>query len=190
MTKKEMLVLQGTDPLCLTGAQLSCLTGAELSCLTGAQLSCLTREQLSCLTREQLSCLTRAQLSWLTDAQLSWLTGEQLSCLTGAQLSCLTRAQEAVPILKNPYSALLKAIKAEGCSLNMKTWHTCETTHCLGGWVVVLAKAQALEKTFETEGAARLILRKSRPEAPLPNFYAKDDAAMEFIEARAAEEKE
>ena len=141
------------------------------------------------MTKQELLVLQGTDPCYLTGDQLSGLTRDQLSGLTRDQLSGLTGDQKGVPVLKNPYTAVRDAIKKEGCALNMKTWHTCETTHCLGGWIVTLAKATALEKTFDTEGAARLILRNSRPEAPLPNFYASDDAAMAFIEARAAEEK-
>jgi hypothetical protein len=72
----------------------------------------------------------------------------------------------------------------------MSTWHSCKTTHCIAGWTVhVAGKAgYGLERITDTATAAAAILRKSRPSAPLPNFYATDEAAMAFIEARAAEE--
>ena len=65
----------------------------------------------------------------------------------------------------------------------------------LGGWTVHKAgpAGYALEKACGADGtpvAAALILLKSRPDAPLPNFYATNDQAMAFIKARAAEEKE
>lgn len=83
---------------------------------------------------------------------------------------------------------ILAAVKQGEC-LNMRSWHTCETTHCIGGWTTTLApKGKEFESKFSLPLAAELILRVSRPDAPLPNFTANDEAAMAFIEARAAEE--
>jgi len=47
----------------------------------------------------------------------------------------------------------------------MDTWHTCEKTHCRGGWVVTLAGAEgrALEAFYNTELAAMLIYDASAP---------------------------
>ena len=92
-----------------------------------------------------------------------------------------------VPLLKTPYTKILESVLRGG--LEMGTWHTCETTHCVGGWTVFLTPGgKELEKKFDTRLAAELILRASRPDAPLPNFTASNEAAMAFIEARAAEE--
>ena len=72
----------------------------------------------------------------------------------------------------------------------MKTWHTCETTHCVGGWTVKLTPGgKELERKYHTRLAAELILSASRPDAPLPNFTASNEAAMAFIQARAKEEQ-
>ena len=115
-----------------------------------------------------------------------YVTGEQLSCL-----SCLTRAQlnfQKAPVLRNPYTAILEKITGDG-KLEMERWHTCETTHCLGGWTVCLTPGgRELEQRFDTATAARIILIASRPDAPLPNFRASNQAAMAFIKARSAEE--
>jgi hypothetical protein len=72
----------------------------------------------------------------------------------------------------------------------MRRWHTCETTHCVGGWVVTLAgKAGAeLEMLFGMPQAPALILRASG--APLPSWYATDDQAMAWIRHQAAREVE
>ena len=114
-------------------------------------------------------------------------TGDQLSWLTRDQLEII--GLKNVPSLEMPYTKILAAVKSG--NLEMKTWHTCETTHCVGGWTVVLTKGgRELEQKYDTRLAAELILRKSRPDAPLPNFTASNEAAMAFIEARAAEEKQ
>ena len=94
------------------------------------------------------------------------------------------------PTLPHPYTQVLAAIRAEGCSLRMNSWHQCDTTHCLGGWVTALCgeAGAKLESKVGMPAAPRLILAKSRPGVPLPNFYASNEAAMVFIETRAAEE--
>ena len=45
----------------------------------------------------------------------------------------------------------------------MDDWHTCNTTHCRGGWVVHLAgeAGYALERYHNTLLAAQLIYRES-----------------------------
>ena len=137
------------------------------------------------VTGEQLSGLTGEQLSWLTGAQLSWLSKWTNSYIQAAHNN------EEVPVLDKPYTKILAAITSQGCALKMSTWHSCKTTHCIGGWTVHLAGKDGYEaekKYGGTPQAASLILLKSRPAAPLPNFYASDAAAMAFIEARAAEE--
>ncbi len=47
----------------------------------------------------------------------------------------------------------------------MDTWHTCEKTHCRGGWVVTLAgpAGKELESFYNTELAAMLIYDASAP---------------------------
>ena len=194
-SKRELLEIEGTDLRYVTRSQLSRLTSEHLSRLTSEQLSRLTSEQLSWLTSEQLSWLTSEQLSWLTSEQLSRLTSEQLSRLTSEQLSGLTSEQleivklNNIPVLENPYTKLLEAIKSGG--LEMRSWHSCETVHCVGGWTVQLTNGgKELEAKYGTRLAAELILRASRPDAPLPNFTASNEAAMVFIEVRASEENE
>ena len=108
-------------------------------------------------------------------------------------LSRIKRIQsviESAPTLEKPYTQILAAVNRDGCNLNMKTWHTCETTHCTAGWTVHLAgkEGYATEAALSTQAAADLILRKSRPGTPRPNFFASNEAAMAFIEARAREE--
>ena len=108
-----------------------------------------------------------------------------------ATLARLKATLEMVPVIDKPYTAILASIEQPGCSIEMGNWHTCETTHCVGGWTVHKAgkAGYALEKRLgDTAAAAACILRKSRPDAPLPNFYASNKAALAFIRARAKEE--
>ena len=135
---------------------------------------------------------------WLSSEQIGGLSSEQIGWLSRSQIGGLSREQKSaieafknVPILKNPYTSILAAIQRGG-KIEMSTWHSCETTHCLGGWTVTLAPGgiEFEKRLNNTAIAAEEILRASRPDAPLPYFYASNEAAMAFIEARAAEEKE
>ena len=112
---------------------------------------------------------------------------------SGDALGRLHEIHAGVPKIDKPYSALKAEFDSGRLKLNMGQWHTCKTTHCIGGSVVHYAGKAGydLEKKVggDTAAAAALILRKSRPDAPLPNFYASNEAALAFIEARAAEEE-
>jgi hypothetical protein len=73
----------------------------------------------------------------------------------------------------------------------MDNWHTCDTTHCRGGWVVTLAgeAGKKLEKATTTEFAAMQIYKASSPIRVSPvRFYEKDDVAMADIVRCAREE--
>ena len=155
----------------------------------------LTEEELLILEGTDLSELDAANCSGATlDRMAANCSGATLARMaancSGATLDRIREIRDAIPTIDRPYKTILEAINAEGCSLEMGSWHQCKTTHCLGGWTVTLAgqAGSELEERFDTEVAARAILRKSRPDAPLPNFYASNAAAMAFIKARAAEE--
>ena len=114
------------------------------------------------------------------------LSSYQIGGMSRDQMAAIDSAKN-VPILEKPYTKILEAINVGG--LEMETWHTCKTTHCVGGWTVTLAPGgKEFEAKWQTANAARMILSASRPGAPLPNFTASNEAAMAFIEARAAEE--
>ena len=120
--------------------------------------------------------LTRADLTGanLTDANL---TG---AVLTGAKLP------SAVPVVPNIDAAILAAIE-NGGALDMNFWHTCETTHCMAGWAVVLAgpAGKKLEQRFGSASAGALIFAASRPNLPIPDFYATNEAAMTTMKIAA-----
>ena len=70
---------------------------------------------------------------------------------------------------------------AEGHTLNMGDWHTCDTTHCRAGWVVFLAGAEgkALEESTSTLFAAMQIYKKSSPiRVSNPKFFDTNEVAM------------
>ena len=93
-----------------------------------------------------------------------------------------------IPIIPNIDAAILAAIEADG-HLRMSYWHTCETTHCRGGWAILCAgeAGKRLEDKFGSAVAAALIYHVSRPGKRIPDFYASNAEAMADIKACAAE---
>ncbi len=71
--------------------------------------------------------------------------------------------------------------------MKMRDWHTCGTAHCRAGWAITLAgeAGKALEDRVGPATAGTLIYAKSRPDKPIPNFYANDEEAMADIVACA-----
>ncbi len=149
------------------------------------------------LTRADLrgANLTRADLRGadLTDADLTDadLRGADLrgADLTDADLrgANLTDAdlrganlRVTVPVIPNIDAAILEAVKGAGCSLDMGSWHTCETTHCRAGWAITLAGpvGKTLEEIWGPSVAGALIYNASRPGKPVPNFHASNEDAM------------
>ena len=198
MTKKIMTLMATSE---LTRDQLSWLTGDQLRGLTRDPLRGLTRDQLRGLTRDQLRGLTVDQLSWLTRDQLRGLTGDQLRGLTRDQLRGLTRDQK-IPKVKSLYSAMLADIQKSARLLDQKTFgpdngpaedNVCKTPMCIAGHTVSLAGTAGYDlcKRLGFAGAATLIHRMSRPDAPLPRYDSyPNEWALAYIEARAAEESQ
>ena len=94
-----------------------------------------------------------------------------------------------VPVVERLDAKILDAVSLPGNALNMSDWHTCETTHCRGGWAVHLAgeAGYALEAELgSAESAARAIYRASTGRAP--HFYATNEQALEDIMRCAAEQ--
>lgn len=62
-------------------------------------------------------------------------------------------------------------------ALNMKTWHTCNTVHCIAGWAVHLAGDEGYELVRimgNTQDAAMILLGPSAQRL----FYLKQDHAL------------
>jgi len=129
----------------------------------------------------------------LTGADLRYvdLTGANLAYaklayanLTGANLEGAN-----IPSIPNIDAAILRAID-EGGRLNMGDWHTCKTTHCRAGWAIHLAgeAGRELEKKLGPSAAGALIYAASRPNEPVPDFYATDEEALADIRAHAAKQ--
>ena len=84
------------------------------------------------------------------------------------------------PVIHDIHRKVYEAASQPG-ALDMGDWHTCETTHCRAGWVVLLAgdEGKALEDKIGTPAAAMLIYLASDPNLEkLPDFYCSNDAAL------------
>jgi hypothetical protein len=95
-----------------------------------------------------------------------------------------------VPIIKNLHQTILKAVEQPD-ALDMRDWHTCETTHCRAGWIVHLAgeKGKSLENSSSTLFAAMQIAKASSPIRISPvRFFETNEIAMADIKRCAAEE--
>jgi hypothetical protein len=89
------------------------------------------------------------------------------------------------------HTKMLAAIDAGG-TLDMSTWHTCETTHCRAGWAITLAgdAGRDLEDRCGSALAGAIISLSSCPWMDrVPDFYASDDDALADIKACAEREK-
>jgi hypothetical protein len=109
--------------------------------------------------------------------------------LDGASLDGASLVGFQIPVLENIDAKILAADETEGNSLNMREWHSCETTHCRAGWAIHLcgAAGYALEKKVGSSAAGALIYAVSRPGKPIPNFTSSHTDAMADMRACAAE---
>lgn len=98
----------------------------------------------------------------------------------------------AIPEIINIHTTVLNA--ASNCeALDMGDWHTCDTTHCRAGWVVVLAgeKGLKLEKQTSTLFAAMQIYKKSSEiKVFTRRFFESNEEAMVDMKRCAKEEME
>ena len=175
----QRAILSGAN---LNGANLSRanLNDANLSRanLSGAILSDAT---LSGANLNDAN-LSRANLSGaiLIDATLSGanLNGANLSraILRGAILSGAKGLPIAVDASERLGAAATAAL-AEPNALQMEAWHTCDTTHCLGGWAIHQAGplGAVLEGALGAPIAALLLLG---PEAQSHFWDSNEDARV------------
>lgn len=93
-----------------------------------------------------------------------------------------------IPIVKNIHGKVLAAVSFPD-AFKMCCWHSCNTTHCRGGWVISLAglDGKKLEEQTSSEFAAMAIYSKSSTIKVSPvRFYESNEAAMADIK-RCAE---
>jgi Pentapeptide repeats (8 copies) len=112
--------------------------------------------------------------------------------LRGADLrgAVLRDGLEGVPVIPSIHQAIFDAASKDD-ALDMRSWHTCDTTHCRAGWVVTLAGpgGRALEWAMGTPAAAALIYMASDPQLErVPDFYASNEAALDDMKRLAETE--
>ena len=156
MTQEELTKLLEAHKKWLTGEE-----GGRRAKLDGANL---TRANLdgANLTRANLTRanLTRANL----DGANLWVAS-----LTRANLK-ETLGLPAIDVVEGLREKIHAAATAPNCSVNMESWHTCETTHCIAGWVTALhPQGKLLESIYYCPAAAALILNACGES--IPNFY-------------------
>jgi hypothetical protein len=93
-----------------------------------------------------------------------------------------------VPVVERLDSRILGLVESGEGKLDMRAWHTCETTHCRAGWAVTLAgeAGKKLEDEVGSYRAGSMIYRASTGRSP--HFFATDEAALEDIRVCAAQE--
>lgn len=88
-----------------------------------------------------------------------------------------------LPVLVDVHQKVLEAASHTG-ALNMGKWHSCETTHCRAGWVVVLAgeMARRMEEICGTRIVARVIYaRSSEIRVPDWTFFETEKVALKHM---------
>ena len=75
---------------------------------------------------------------------------------------------------------IAKAITLPQNSLEMASWHTCKTSHCIAGWACVLNETAAkLEKQHGTLVAATLVLENEATS----HFYDSNEEALKYLQS-------
>jgi len=93
-------------------------------------------------------------------------------------------------VIPQIHATVLAASSAPN-GLDMKNWHTCETTHCRAGWVVTLAgeAGRKLEAETSTLFAAMQIYKASSPIRVFPpRFFETKAQAMADMQRCTDEE--
>ena len=84
-------------------------------------------------------------------------------------------------MIENVHQRVLAAAVSQPSALEMGAWHTRETTHCRGGWIVQMAgdAGRELEKRTSTLFAAMQIYKASSPIRVFPpRFFESNDVAL------------
>lgn len=127
------------------------------------------------MTVEEIKTMLTRHKGWLTgnpdgnraDLRGANLLGADLRCadLLGADLRDADLLGADLPVLRvirkiDQFRASVNTAATSGnCRINMSHWHTCDTVHCLAGWVVTVhPDGKLLESIYETPTAAALIL--------------------------------
>jgi len=101
-------------------------------------------------------------------------------------------SMQQTPVIANIHQAIFAAVTQPN-ALNMGDWHTCDTTHCRAGWVVVIAgeAGKEFEDRTSTLFAAMQIYKASSPIRVSPTrFFETNEIALKDMERCANEEIE
>jgi hypothetical protein len=84
-----------------------------------------------------------------------------------------------VPVIEDIHRKVYEAA-SQPDSLNMDSWHSCDTTHCRAGWVVHLAgkSGYELERRTSPVFAAMQIYKASGYEISPVRFYDSNEDAL------------
>ena len=95
-----------------------------------------------------------------------------------------------IPVIPDIHKRIYEAASRKGNTLDMSTWHTCETTHCRAGWVVHEAgnAGYALEAQTSTLFAAMQIYKNSGYEISPVRFFDTSSEAMADMKRLAESE--
>jgi hypothetical protein len=90
----------------------------------------------------------------------------------------IATTEEAAPRIR----AVAQAALSTPDALDMRDWHTCETTHCIAGWAVHLAgdEGKALEKNFGTANAGMVLLGAEAAS----HFYDTQEAGRAWLQSK------
>ena len=139
--------------------------------------------ELRKISKTELAEILRKHLLWLKSME-----GGERAYLSDANLRGAKSGKLKIPAVKNLHSKMLKVIESGKGVLDMRSWHTCKTTHCRAGWAITLAgkRGLELEKQCGSSLAGALITIASSPKLDrVPNFYDTNDGALESIRAAA-----
>ena len=152
------------------------LRGANLSWadLSGANLSWADLREANL----RLADLSGANLSG-ANLRGANLRGANLSGadLSGANLRGANLSEANLPFQYQSTKGLLNQVAEAALASEMNQWHTCATTHCIGGWAVHLhPDGKRLESMLGTKTAAQILI----PEA-CHMFSETNEKAKEFL---------
>ena len=91
-----------------------------------------------------------------------------------------------VPVIDALDAKILHAVEHGGGSLEMGSWHRCDTTHCRAGWAIHLAgkAGYELERKYGSQHAGRMLYLAAT--GRVPHFFASNSSALDDIRACAA----
>jgi len=77
---------------------------------------------------------------------------------------------------------ILQAVEEPQNDLDMESWHTCGTSHCIAGWATTLhPQGKEIENKSSTYLAGRLLLGLNQEEANI--FFKSEEEAMEWLKS-------